>query len=128
MPKKTIGQVDVARKRVLMRVDFNVPLDDQQQITDDRRIREALPSIRSVLDRGGSLVLMSHLGRPKGNGDPGDTKFSLRPAAKRLGELLGREVSFATDTIGPDAKGKLGALGAGGVVVLVNVRFDKREE
>ncbi|MGE0759356.1 MAG: phosphoglycerate kinase [Pirellulaceae bacterium] len=126
MPKKTIAQVDVAGKAVLMRVDFNVPLDDRQQITDDRRIREALPSIRSVLDRGGRLVLMSHLGRPKGGGDDG--KYSLRPAADRLGQLLGRAVKFATDTIGADAKAKVAQLVAGGVVVLENVRFDKREE
>jgi phosphoglycerate kinase len=128
MAKKTIAQVEVAGKTVLMRVDFNVPLDKQLQITDDRRISEALPSIKSVLDRGGKLVLMSHLGRPKGGGDPGDAAFSLRPATKRLGELLGREVVFATDTIGPDAKAKVAALKAGEVVVLENVRFDKREE
>lgn len=128
MAKKTIAQVDVAGKTVLMRVDFNVPLDKKLQITDDRRIREALPSIKSVLDRGGKVVLMSHLGRPKGNGDPGDAAFSLRPAAVRLGELLGRSVTFATDTIGDQAKGAVAALQSGGVVVLENVRFDKREE
>jgi phosphoglycerate kinase len=128
MPKKTISQVDVAGKTVLMRVDFNVPLDKQLQITDDRRIREALPSINSVLERGGKLVLMSHLGRPKGGGDAGDAAFSLRPTAKRLGEMLGRDVAFASDTIGPDAKAKVASLKPGGVVVLENVRFDKREE
>lgn len=128
MPKKTIAHVDVSGKRVLMRVDFNVPLDDQQQITDDRRIREALPSIRSVIDRGGKLILMSHLGRPKGNGDPGDAKFSLRPAADRLRELLGKEVIFASDTVGLDAQAKAKSVPAGGVLVLENVRFDKREE
>jgi phosphoglycerate kinase len=126
MAKRTIAQVDVAGKTVLMRVDFNVPLDEHQSITDDRRIREALPSIRSVLDRGGKLVLMSHLGRPKG--DAGDAKLSLRPAAIRLAELLRKDVAFATDTIGPDAQAKVAALPQAGIVVLENLRFDKREE
>ena len=85
MAKKTIEQVDVSDRKVIMRVDFNVPLDDALEITDDRRIRLALDSIRSVLDRGGSLILMSHLGRPKGQPDP---KYSLKPAATRLSELL----------------------------------------
>ncbi|MEX1097657.1 MAG: phosphoglycerate kinase, partial [Planctomycetales bacterium] len=93
MPKKTIADVAVAGKTVLMRVDFNVPQDDGGAITDDRRIEMALPSVRSVIDRGGKLVLMSHLGRPKGEGK--DAKFTLAPAAKRLGELLGRDVTFA---------------------------------
>lgn len=125
MAKKTIADVDVAGKTVLMRVDFNVPLDDAGVITDDRRIREALPTIRSVLDRNGKLILISHLGRPKGEGD--DSKFSLRPVAARLAELLGRDVAFATDTIGPDAKAKVAALQPGGVVVLENLRFNKGE-
>lgn len=128
MPKKSIADVDVAGKTVLMRVDFNVPLDDQLAITDDRRISEALPSIRSVIERGGKLVLISHLGRPKGGGDPGDSKFSLRPAARRLEELLGKKVQFASDTIGPDARAKVASLQSGDVLVLENVRFDKREE
>ncbi|MFO0202629.1 MAG: phosphoglycerate kinase, partial [Alphaproteobacteria bacterium] len=81
MAKRTISQVDVAGKRVLMRVDFNVPQDDSGKITDDRRIREALPSIKSVIDRGGQLVLMSHLGRPKGKA--GDEKFTLAPCAAK---------------------------------------------
>ena len=101
MAKKTIEQVEVQGKTVLMRVDFNVPLDDQQQITDDRRIEMALTSIRSVIERGGQLVLMSHLGRPQG--DENDSRFSLRPVAERLKSLLGTEVFFATDTIGADA-------------------------
>ena len=104
MAKKSIADVDVAGKTVLIRVDFNVPLDENCRVTDDRRIRMALPSIESVLDRGGSLILMSHLGRPKG--EPGDEKFSLKPAAVKLGELLGKDVAFATDTIGADAKAK----------------------
>jgi hypothetical protein len=105
MPKRTIADVDVRNKTVLMRVDFNVPLDDELRITDDRRISEALPSIRSVLDRGGKLILMSHLGRPKGDGGPGDAKFSLRPAAVRLGELLAKPVSFATESSGQTQPG-----------------------
>lgn len=112
-------------KTVLMRVDFNVPLDDQQNVTDDRRVRMALQSIRSVIDRGGRLVLMSHLGRPKG--EP-DAKLSLKPAADKLGELLGKDVTFATDTIGEDAKAKAADLADGGVLVLENLRFDASEK
>ncbi len=126
MAKKSIDDIDVASKTVLMRVDFNVPVDDQQAITDDRRIRMALPSIKSVIDRGGRLILMSHLGRPKG--DAGDAKFSLAPAAKRLGELLGKDVAFATDTVGADAQAKAAALADGDVLVLENLRFDPGEK
>jgi len=125
MPKKTIAEADVAGKRVLMRVDFNVPLQDGK-ISDDRRIRMALPSITSVLDGGGSLVLMSHLGRPKGDGP--EPAFSLRPAADRLGELLQMEVQFATDTIGEDARRKALSLKPGQVLVLENLRFAKAEK
>jgi phosphoglycerate kinase len=124
MAKKHIKDVDVAGKRVLMRVDFNVPLDGQR-ITDDRRIEMALPSIRSVIDRGGKLILMSHLGRPKGAPDP---KFSLKPAADRLCELIGVPVAFASDTIGPDAKAKVSSLTDGGIVMLENLRFNPGEE
>ncbi len=126
MAKKTIDQVEVADKTVLMRVDFNVPLDDDQVITDDRRIRMALPSIESVLSRGGKLILISHLGRPKG--DAGDAKYSLAPTAKRLGELLGKDVAFATDTVGEDAIAKAGSLPDGGVLVLENLRFNPGEK
>ncbi|MCA9140308.1 MAG: phosphoglycerate kinase [Planctomycetales bacterium] len=127
MAKKTIDQVDVAGKTVLMRVDFNVPLDDAQNITDDRRIRMALPSIKSVIDRGGKLILISHLGRPKG--EPSDVqKFSLSATATRLGELLGKPVAFATDTVGEDATTKAGQLSDGGVLVLENLRFDDGEK
>src|SRR5262245_30217372 len=101
MAKKTIQDVDVKGKKVLMRVDFNVPLDEQQNVTDDRRIAMALPSIKSVLDRGGSLILMSHLGRPK---DAPEPKYSMKPAADKLAELLGKPVIFATDVVGDDAK------------------------
>jgi phosphoglycerate kinase len=131
MAKKTIADLDVAGKKVLMRVDFNVPLKDDagsQTITDDRRIQMALPSIRSVLQRGGSLVLMSHLGRPGGDGP--EPEHSLKPAAARLGELLGdgHPVHFASDTVGNDAAAKVDALQPGGVVVLENLRFSKAEK
>jgi phosphoglycerate kinase len=125
MAKKSIQDVDVRGKKVLMRVDFNVPLDDQQRVTDDRRIRMALPSIRSVLDRGGALILMSHLGRPK---DAPDAKFSLKPAADRLAELLGKEVICARDTAGDDARQKAAALQPGQVLVLENLRFHPGEK
>jgi phosphoglycerate kinase len=120
MAKKTIQDVSVAGKTVLMRVDFNVPLDDRQRVTDDRRVRMALPSIRSVLDRGGKLILMSHLGRPK---DAPEAKYSIKPAADKLAELLGKPISFANDVIGDDARSKAAALAAGDVLVLENLRF-----
>ncbi len=126
MAKKTIDQVDVSGKRVLMRVDFNVPLDDRQAITDDRRIRMALPSIRSVIDRGGRLILMSHLGRPKG--DASDAKYSLRPVAERLGELIGKSVAFAGETVGAAAESAAEQLGDGEVLVLENLRFHGGEK
>jgi phosphoglycerate kinase len=125
MAKKTIADVDVADKTVLMRVDFNVPLDEHQQVTDDLRIRMALPSIRSVLDRGGKLILMSHLGRPKDQPEP---EYSLRPAAERLAQLLSQPVAFARDTVGPDAQALVHALSKGGVLVLENLRFNKGEK
>jgi len=125
MAKKTIADVDVSGKTVLVRVDFNVPLDDGGNITDDRRIQMALPTIKSVLDRGGKLVLMSHLGRPK---DAPEAKYSMKPTATRLGELLGQPVAFATDTVGPDAKAKVAALKTGDVLVLENLRFQPGEK
>ena len=126
MAKKSIEQVDVADKVVLVRVDFNVPLDDDLVITDDRRIKMALPTIQSVLGRGGKLILMSHLGRPKGDGN--DSRFSLKPAAVRLGELLDQPVIFAQDTVGDDAQAKVAALGESGVMVLENLRFNEGEK
>ena len=126
MAKKTIASVDVAGKKVLVRVDFNVPLDENGKITDDRRIRMALPTIKSVLDRGGKLILMSHLGRPK---DAPDPKYTLKPAAERLAELLpGVKVDFATDTVGEDAEAKVATLTDGSVVVLENLRFQPGEK
>jgi len=126
MPKKSVADIDPRGKTVLVRVDFNVPQDDAGAITDDRRIRMALPTIRSILDRGGRAVLMSHLGRPAGTGP--EPAFSLAPVAQRLGELLGRPVELAGDTGGPDAHAKAEALPAGGVLVLENVRFNKGEK
>ena len=126
MPKKTVADIDPRGKTLLVRVDFNVPQDDAGAITDDRRIRMALPTIRSILDRGGRAVLMSHLGRPTGKGT--EPAFSLAPVAKRLGELLRHPVALAADTGGPDSHAKLAALPAGGVLVLENVRFNKGEK
>src|SRR6185436_10019166 len=100
MPKKTIADVDVKSKRVLMRVDFNVPLENGQ-ITDDRRITQAMQTIRSVIDRGGRLILMSHLGRPKGGPEP---KYSLKPVAEYLEKVLPGRVTFADDCIGPNVE------------------------
>ena len=125
MPKCTIANVDVANKTVLMRVDFNVPLDADGRVTDDRRVRMALPSIESVLQRNGRVILMSHLGRPEGQPD---SKFSLKPAAVCLGELLNRDVKFATDTVGPDAQSQSAALENGDVLVLENLRFQPEEK
>ncbi len=127
MAKQRIDQIDVAGKCVLMRVDFNVPLDENHQITDDRRIRMALPSIRSVLERGGRVVLMSHLGRPKGTGF--EQAYSLQPAAERLAKLLEpTRVELARDVVGEDAQAKVGSLVDGQVLLLENLRFEAGEK
>ena len=125
MAKKTIKDIDVAGQTVLMRVDFNVPLDDDLKITDDRRIKNALPTIKAVVDQGGKLVLMSHLGRPKGEPNP---KYSLKPAADRLAELLGRPVQFATETIGDATASLVQHLNDGEVLMLENLRFNPGEK
>ncbi|MGQ9613699.1 phosphoglycerate kinase [Chloroflexus sp.] len=127
MNKKTIRDVDWAGKRALVRVDFNVPLDDQGQITDDTRIRAALPTIRYLLEHGAGVVLMSHLGRPKGKPNP---KYSLRPVVERLFELLpeAKEVKKTEAIIGPAAEAAVAMLKPGQVLVLENTRFDPREE
>ncbi len=122
---RTIEDLDAQGKRVLVRVDYNVPIKDGE-VTDDTRIRASLPTLERLLEQGASLVLMSHRGRPSGEGF--EEAFTLRPAALRLAELLGKPVSFATDTIGEDAHAKVAALGAGDIVVLENLRFDKREK
>lgn len=128
MAKKTIDRIDVRSKRVLMRVDFNVPLDDNGRITDDNRIRQALPTIKSVITRGGRLVLMSHLGRPEGKGfEPAD---SLKPAAERLAQLLpGTRVDFpSNDCIDAKAAAAVASLKDGEIVLLENLRFHKGEK
>jgi 3-phosphoglycerate kinase len=124
MAKKTVADIDVQGKRVLMRCDFNVPLDENCVITSDDRIVKALPTIQKILDGGGSLILMSHLGRPQGQRD--DT-MSLAPVGKRLSELLGQEVIFAEDCIGEDVKTKAEALKGGECLLLENLRFHKEE-
>lgn len=126
MSKKTIAQTDVSGKRVLIRVDFNVPIENGR-ITDDRRIRAAVPTIRSVLDRGGSAVLMSHLGRPEGVGY--EASESLKPCAERLSEILGRPVEFPShDPVDDAAAAAVKALRPGGVLLLDNLRFHKGEK
>src|SRR6266849_5794505 len=124
MNKLTINDLDLRGKRVFIRVDFNVPLKDGV-VTDDTRIRETLPTLRLAIEKGGRLVLASHLGRPKGGPDP---KYSLRPAAKKLEELLGKPIAFALDCVGPGAEGQSKALRDGEVLVLENVRFHPDEE
>ena len=124
MAKKTVADINVRGKNVLMRCDFNVPLDEDCNITSDDRIVGALPSIKNVLDRGGSLILMSHLGRPVGERED---KYSLAPVAKRLSELLGKPVSFADDCVGPQTKAKAKALKPGDCMLLENLRFHKEE-
>lgn len=124
MPKKSINETEVTNQTVMMRVDFNVPMESGE-ITDDRRIQMALPSIRSVIDRNGKLILISHMGRPKGQVNP---EFTLRPVATRLAELIGAPVAFATDTVGEDAKQQIGKLESGGVLVLENLRFNPGEK
>ena len=123
--KKTVKDVDVDGKRVLMRVDFNVPLADGV-VTDDTRIKAAIPTIQYLVDHGAKVVLMSHLGRPKGDGV--EPELSLKPAAEKLAELTGLDVTFVPDTYGQEAADAVAAMEPGQVVVLENVRFDKREK
>ena len=123
--KKSIVDVNVQDKRCLVRVDFNVPLDGNKNITDDNRINAALPTIKYLLEQGAKVILMSHLGRPKGQFND---KYSLAPAAKRLGELLGMEVKLATDVVGDSAKALVENVKSGEVVMLENLRFHAEEE
>lgn len=125
MSKKTVKDADVRGKRILVRVDFNVPQDEQGSITDDTRIRAALPTIRYLLERGARVVLMSHLGRPKGKRND---KYSLKPVAQRLSELLGRPVKLAPDVVGPEAQNEADNLMPGDVLLLENLRFYPDEE
>ena len=124
MAKKTVADISVQGKKILMRCDFNVPLDDNCNITSDDRIVKALPTIQNILASGGGLILMSHLGRPGGERDE---KMSLAPVAKRLSELLGKEVIFASDCIGAETKAKAQALNNGDCMLLENLRFHKEE-
>ena len=124
MAKRTIAKTQVTDSRVLMRTDFNVPIEDGR-ITDDRRISQALDSIRSVIDRGGKLILMSHLGRPKGKGY--EAEFTLAPVAKRLQELVGKPVAFAKDCIGPEVDKVASSLAPGHILLLENLRFHAEE-
>jgi len=124
MNKLGISDLDLNGRRVFMRVDFNVPLADGQ-ITDDTRIQAALPSIRYVIEKNGKLILASHLGRPKGKPDP---KYSLKPVATRLGNLLRKAVQFAPDCVGPEVEKMVSDLPPGGVLMLENLRFHAEEE
>jgi phosphoglycerate kinase len=127
MSKQTVGEIDVAGKKVLVRVDFNVPQTPDGGVADDRRIRAALPTLTSILDRGGSLILVSHLGRP--TGDPAaDAPFRMDTVAVRLRELIGRPVVRTRDTVGPEAQAASKQLQPGGIVLLENVRFNKGEK
>lgn len=123
--KKTIEDIDPRGKRVLVRCDFNVPQDENGNITSDKRIVAALPTVEYLIDKGARVILCSHLGRPKGEVNP---KFSLAPVAKRLSELLGREVKMASDVIGDSAKSLASSLKDGEVMLLENVRYHKEEE
>lgn len=126
MPKKTIDAVDVSGKRVLIRVDFNVPVKGGQ-ITDDRRIQAALPTIKSVIDRGGKAILISHMGRPEGTGY--ESKYSLEPVARKLSEHLGQPVAFPSqDCTDEAAASAISTMGDGDVVLLENLRFHKDEK
>ena len=124
--KKTVTDIDVKGKKVLCRCDFNVPQDKQTgDITDDKRIRAALPTLQYLLDQGAAVIACSHLGKPKGEVKPA---LTLAPVAHRLEELLGREVIFASDVVGPDAQAKAAALQPGQLMLLENLRFEKGEE
>ncbi len=125
MQKKTLSDISTQGKRVLMRVDFNVPLDENKRITDDKRIVESLPSIKKVLEEGGRLILMSHLGRPKGKVNP---EYSLAPVASRLAELIDSPVLMAKDCIGTEVMQQVLALQDGEVMLLENLRFHAEEE
>jgi phosphoglycerate kinase len=125
MNKLSIRDLDLKGKRVFVRVDYNVPLNDQGEITDDTRIRASLPTLQYALERGARLILASHLGRPKGKPNP---KMSLRPAADRLSKLLSKPVAFAADCVGPEVEKQAAALADGQILLLENLRFHPEEE
>jgi phosphoglycerate kinase len=124
MKKLSIDDVNLKEKRILVRVDFNVPLDENKNITNDRRITSSLPTIKKIISEGGKAILMSHLGRPKGGPDP---KFSLKPVAERLSQLLKKEVKLAPDCVGEDVKKMVDQMQSGDVLLLENVRFHAEE-
>jgi phosphoglycerate kinase len=123
--KLTIEDLDIKNKRLFIRVDFNVPLDENQNITDDTRIRSALPTINYAIDGGAKIILASHLGRPKGKPD---VKYGLLPVAKRLQRLLDREVTFLKDCVGPETEDAVAKMKPGDVILLENLRFHAEEE
>jgi phosphoglycerate kinase len=123
--KRTIESLDLRNRNVIIRADFNVPLDDSLQITDDTRIRSTLPTINRAVDEGAKVLLCSHLGRPKGKSDP---RFSLAPVARRLQRLLGKEVAFAPDCVGPTVERMVTKMKPGDVLLLENLRFHPGEE
>ena len=125
MAIRTVNQIELKGKRVFIRVDFNVPLSGKNEITDDTRIVESLPTIRSVMGAGGKAILASHLGRPKGKRDP---KFSLAPVAQRLSQLLGKKVALAPDCIGEEVQKQIEGMKEGDVLLLENLRFHPEEE
>lgn len=125
MNKLTIDHLQLKGKKVLVRVDFNVPIDENLNITDDTRIRASLPTIQKIIQEGGIAILMSHLGRPKGKVNH---KYSLKPVAQRLSHLLNKEVKFANDCIGEDVKKLVNSLQSGDVILLENLRFHEEEE
>jgi len=125
MPIRTVNQIELKGKRVFIRVDFNVPQDEKNNITDDTRILLSLPTIRFVSEAGGKAILASHLGRPKGKRDP---KFSLAPVAERVSQLLGKKVALATDCIGEEVQRQIGGMKEGEVLLLENLRFHPEEE
>ena len=123
--KKTVTDIDVASRRVLVRLELNVPLDENKNITDDKRIQTTLPTVRYLIEHRARVIICGHMGRPKGKADPA---FSLAPVAKRFAELLpGVSVAFATDVIGENARAAIAAMQDGDVVILENVRFHKEE-
>ncbi len=125
MNKLTIQDLDINNKRVFIRVDFNVPLNDRNEIEDDTRIRAAVPTIQFAIKQGGKVILGSHLGRPK---DKPEEKYSLKPVVKRLSELLGKQIKFASDIVGPEAQGASSNLQQGEVLLLENLRFHPGEK
>ena len=124
MNKKTVKDIEVAGKKVLVRVDFNVPLNDKKEVTDDKRIVAALPTIEYLIGQNAKVILCSHLGRPKGEFKP---EFSLKPVAERLEKLIGKKVAFASDIIGESAQAAVAEMQDGDIVLLENVRFHKEE-